>query len=131
MLSKVNQEQGVGEAGTGQAGDVQITRDSHVGSPDYSFAQKILNIRYERNGKKICHLHAHAYNTFVLSRFRCVQFCATLQTVCSPPGSSVHGILQAGILEWVAMPSSTVSSQPKDRTCVPCVSYIGRQDFYH
>ena len=32
----------------------------------------------------------------------------------SPPGSSVHGILQAGILEWVAMPSSRDSSQPRD-----------------
>ena len=31
----------------------------------------------------------------------------------SPPGSSVHGILQAGILEWVAMPSSRGSSQPR------------------
>ena len=33
---------------------------------------------------------------------------------CSPPGSSVHGILQAGILESVAMPSSGGSSQPRD-----------------
>ena len=33
---------------------------------------------------------------------------------CSPPGSSVHGILQARVLEWVAMPTSRVSSQPKD-----------------
>ena len=33
---------------------------------------------------------------------------------CSPPGSSVHGILQARILEWVAMPSSRVSFQPRD-----------------
>ena len=32
---------------------------------------------------------------------------------CSPPGSSVHGILQAKILEWVAMPSSRGSSQPR------------------
>ena len=32
----------------------------------------------------------------------------------SPPGSSVHGILQAKILEWVAMPSSRGSSQPGD-----------------
>ena len=31
-----------------------------------------------------------------------------------PPGSSVHGILQARILEWVAMPSSRGSSQPRD-----------------
>ncbi|XP_059743948.1 phospholipid phosphatase 2 isoform X2 [Bos javanicus] len=34
----------------------------------------------------------------------------------SLPGSSVHGILQAGILEWVAMPSSKGSSQPRDRS---------------
>ena len=33
---------------------------------------------------------------------------------CSPPGSSVHEILQARILEWVAMPSSRESSQPRD-----------------
>ena len=34
---------------------------------------------------------------------------------CSPPGSSVHGILQARILEWVALPSSRGSSQPRDQ----------------
>ena len=34
----------------------------------------------------------------------------------SPPGSAVHGILQARILEWVAAPSSRASSQPRDRT---------------
>ena len=39
-------------------------------------------------------------------------------TDCTPPGSSVHGILQARILEWVAMPSSLGSSQPRDPTCV-------------
>ena len=33
---------------------------------------------------------------------------------CSPPGSSVHGILQARTLEWVAMPSSEGSFQPRD-----------------
>ena len=37
---------------------------------------------------------------------------------CSPPGSSAHRILQARILEWVAMPSSKGSSQPRDRTQV-------------
>ena len=35
---------------------------------------------------------------------------------CGPPGSSVHGILQARILEWVAIPSSRGSSQLRDRT---------------
>ena len=38
----------------------------------------------------------------------------------SPPGSSVHGVLQARILEWVARPSSSGSSQPRDRTCISC-----------
>ena len=37
---------------------------------------------------------------------------------CSPPGSSVHGILQVRILEWVAMPSSRGSSRPGDQTQV-------------
>ena len=46
------------------------------------------------------------------------QSCWTLwdPVDCSPPGSSVHGILQARILEWVAMPSSRGSSQPRDGT---------------
>ena len=35
---------------------------------------------------------------------------------CSPSGSSVHGVLQARMLEWVAMPSSRESSQPRDQT---------------
>ena len=39
----------------------------------------------------------------------------------SPPGSSVHGILQIWILEWVTMPSSRGSSRPRDRTYVSCL----------
>ena len=42
----------------------------------------------------------------------------------SLPGSSVHGILQARILEWVAISYSRGSSQPRDQTHVPCVSCI-------
>ena len=41
---------------------------------------------------------------------------------CSPPGSSVHGILQARILEWVAMSSSRGSSWPRDWTQVSCIA---------
>ena len=46
------------------------------------------------------------------------QMCATLCNPldCSPPGSSVHGIFQARILEWVAISSSRGSSQPSDQT---------------
>ena len=50
---------------------------------------------------------------------------------CSPLGSSVHGILQARILEWVAISSSRGSSQPRDQTHVSCISCIGRQILYH
>ena len=39
-----------------------------------------------------------------------------------PPGSSVHGILQARILEWVAIPFSRGSSQPRDQTWVSCIA---------
>ena len=45
--------------------------------------------------------------------------------------SSVHGIFQAIILEWVAMPSSRGSSWPKDWTGISYVSCIGRQVLYH
>ena len=54
----------------------------------------------------------------------CLTLCDPMD--CSPPGSSVHGILQARIPEWVAMPSSRGSSGPRDRTCVSCVSCSSR-----
>ena len=50
----------------------------------------------------------------------CLTLCDPLD--CSPRGSSVHGILQARVLEWVAMASSRGSSQPRDRTCISWVS---------
>ena len=53
-----------------------------------------------------------------------VQLCDRME--CSPPGSSAHGILQARILEWVAVPFSRGSSRPRNRTSVSYVSCIGR-----
>ena len=65
-------------------------------------------------GSYLCLLHLHAC---VLSLFSHVQLFATLWTVaCQAPLSM--GILQARILEWVAMLSSRESSQPRDRTHV-------------
>ena len=43
---------------------------------------------------------------------------------CSPPGSSVHGIFQARVLEWVAMPCSRGSSRPRSPTHASCSSSI-------
>ena len=58
----------------------------------------------------------------------CAQSCTALcnPTDCSPLSSSVHGILQAKILEWVAISSSRRSSWPRDLTHVSCVSCISR-----
>ena len=78
------------------------------------------------------------YWTFCYSHFNmCVpanllQACLTL---CHPmdyslPGSSVHGILQARILEWIAMSPSRESSRPRDRACVSYVSCTGKRVFY-
>ena len=50
----------------------------------------------------------------VLAAQSCLTLCDPMD--CRPPGSSVHRILQARILEWVAIPSSRGSSQPRDRT---------------
>ena len=52
------------------------------------------------------------------------QSCPTLcdPMDCSPPASSVHGILQARILEWVAISFSRGSSQPRDWTRVSCIA---------
>ena len=60
-----------------------------------------------------------------------LQPCPTLfdSMDCSPPGSSVNRILQARILEWVAMLSSWGSSQPRDRNWVSCVSCIAGKFF--
>ena len=57
-------------------------------------------------------------------------------TLCDPmdysrPGSSVHGIILARILEWVAISSSRGSSSPRDLTHVSCDSCIDRQILYH
>ena len=46
----------------------------------------------------------------------CLTLCDPMD--CSLPGSSVHGILQARILEWAVMPSSRGSSRPRDQTQV-------------
>ena len=63
----------------------------------------------------------------------CVQSCPI---VCSPmdcgsPGSSVHGIFLARILEWVAIPYSWGSSWPWDGTRISCISCIGQWILYH
>ena len=50
---------------------------------------------------------------------------------CSPPGSSVHGFLQARILQWVAISFSRGSFWTRDGTWGSCVSCLGRRILYY
>ena len=71
------------------------------------------------------------------SLFYCVcsvtQSCLTLcdPMDCIPPGSNVPGIVQASILEWVAISSPREPPLPRDHTCISCVLCTGRRILYH
>ena len=72
------------------------------------------------NQKQLCEI--------IYSKKRvCVLFTQSGPTLCdprdsSPPVSSIHGILQARILKWVAIPFSRVCSWPRDETWVSCIA---------
>ena len=80
-------------------------------------------------------------STQALSSVVCVCLCECLVAQwcpalcdpidCGPPGSSVHGISQARILEWVTVSSSRGSSWPRDGTRFSHISCISRQSLYH
>ena len=66
----------------------------------------------------------------------CTKSLRSCLTLCNPmdrnaPGSSVHGILQARILEWVSISFSRGSSLPRDGTSFSCISCAGGQTLYH
>ena len=74
---------------------------------------------FTKNMLCVRHCSRHCAKSFQL----CLTICNPMD--CSLPGCSVHGILQARILEWVAMPSSRGSSRPRDWTHISCGSYTG------
>ena len=67
----------------------------------------------------VCKTHVCVY-VCVLVAQSCLTLCKSMD--CSPPGSSVYGILQARILEWVAIPFSRGSSWTRDQTWVSCIA---------
>ena len=88
----------------------------------YSLSSVLSHDLFFYRGSLPLHMHAKS-----------LQLCPTL---CDPldrslPGSSVHGIFQARILEQVAISFSRGSSQPRDRTCVSFISCIGRRVLHH
>ena len=73
---------------------------------------------------QVCFHPLNALNWVDLVCANSLQLFPTLCNLmdCIPPGSSAHGILQAKVLEWVAMPCSRGSSQPRDQTHVSCLA---------
>ena len=82
-----------------------------------------------KNTLILFHMHISRIYLHAKSFQLCLNLCTTVD--CIPPGSFVSGILQTRILEWVTMPSSKESSQPRDETHISYISCTGRQAFYH
>ena len=73
---------------------------------------------------------SHCMDVYVcLGCKSCLTLCESMD--CSLPGSSVRGIFQARILEWVAISFSRKSSQSRNWTHIFCISCIGRWILYH
>ena len=111
------------------------TKDSpHSPQLEKSRGQQWRPREARKKGYSLCARHcAENFRCIACVRAKSLQFHPTLcdPMVCSPPGSSVHRIFQARILEWVAMPSSRESSQLRDGTHISYVSCVGRQVLYH
>ena len=93
-----------------------------VGLP-YKFWATYLFILKERE----TYFHPVCMGALLLQS--CLTLCDPME--CSPPGSSVRGILQATILEWVAMPSLRGSSRPRDQNFISYISCIVGQILHH
>ena len=81
--------------------------------------------------QEYCHCVSWLWSWSCVTHAKSLHACLTLCDPMdwSPPGSSVHGILQPKILEWITMPSSRGSSQPRDQTHVSCGSSVAGKFF--
>ena len=73
--------------------------------------------------------NSYFQNLVKTEKSQCIVFCAQLLSWiellnCRPPGSSVHGISQARILEWVAIYFSRGSFSPRDQTRISCIAGV-------
>ena len=105
----------------------------------YRYTHIYVKLSFARHQKLIQHCES-TFTSFFKRRKKknrsvlscvCARSLETFLTLCDPmdhslPSSSVHGILQARILEWVTLPSSRRHSQPRDQTHVSYISCIGR-----
>ena len=92
--------------------NVEILEPSYMADGDVKWCSRCEKVGWSH--KKLKYRIYHSVTVLV------TQSCPTLSDPmdCSPPGSSVHGILQAGILEWTAISFSRGSSRLRDQTPV-------------
>ena len=88
----------------------------HIHLDIHSYAQKCIHAYMS------IHIYPRIYLYIKCQLLSSVRLCDPMD--CNPPGSSVHGILQARILEWVAIPFSRGSFLPGDQTCAAYISCI-------
>ena len=92
----------------------KIPNTGYTQRDNYQVMFNFMKLRFKKfTSGKALYFGLHGFPTCVLSCFSCVCLWPCGR---SPPGSSVHGILQARILDWIAMPSSRGSSWPRDQT---------------
>ena len=133
----------ISDMGTKQ--DKTVDRNASINSVKYQFSvlwrglnttclrdsfdsdTKFWNQKHSRDSKFRDHLSEYKLYVCVLSHFSCVWLFATL---CTAWGSSVHGVLQARILGWVAISFFRGFSRPRNQTHISHVSCIGRQVLY-
>ena len=98
-------------------GTLQVTRDSKQPCPVEMYQKHSVHVK--QHLPMAPETTAFQKNWVSMAR-SCPALCNPMD--CSPPGSSVHGILQERILEWVAIPFSRGSSWPRNRTLVSCIA---------
>ena len=115
---------------------VYIISDLFMGGPFKSlpigiipYSEHFLLSITTKYSRIICVFPAKQSLYLCVCSYSCLTLCYPMDY--SPPGSSVHGIFQARILEWIFISSSRISSQPRDWTCVSWGFCIGRWILYH
>ena len=92
------------------------------------------NNRARLQGLNVCvcvcaELTSRGWMCVCVHALSCLTLCDPMH--CSPQGSSVHGIFQGRMLEWVAIFYSREFSWPTDQNCISCVSFTGRWILFH
>ena len=113
---------------------------SNVQHESESISWSIMSDSFQPHGLQHTRLSSPALSEKLESEVAqsCLTLCNSMN--CSLPGSSVHGIFQASVLDWVAIPFSRGSSRPRDRTrvstqglphCTQMLSHLSHQGRLH